>query len=118
MNELPDDWEKHPDVIREMRLAQRKAYCAGWRAAEIGHGTFTTSNLRLSHLSIKEYPITRKVPREIPWVGFGRVKVEDGAFLFARYGRNWWVRKHVVITPENVRALADLLDNPYETVEE
>jgi hypothetical protein len=67
----------------------------------------------------RRFPITRRVPRVVKVelaCGAYRVRVRDGAFELWTSGR--WTPQYKDVVPDTVRALADLLANPFEEVAE
>jgi hypothetical protein len=67
----------------------------------------------------RRYPITRRVPRVVKVVRDGvewEVMRGDDGFYARSHPSADWTLQSASCTPDNVRALVDLLDNPYEEV--
>jgi hypothetical protein len=106
----------------EVRQRERAAFVAGALCYGLGAGGTADGVRRSAELTAtRRYPITRRVPRVVKVVRDGvewEVKRGDDGFYARSHPSADWTLQSASCTPDNVRALMDLLANPFDEVTE
>jgi hypothetical protein len=106
----------------EVRQRERAAFVDGALCYGMGNGGSQREVERsATDTARRRYPITRRVPRVVKVVRDGvewEVKRCNDGFYARSHPSADWTLQSASCTPDNVRALVDLLDNPYEEVTE
>jgi hypothetical protein len=107
---------------REARAA-RAAFAAGVHWWHFGPPTRDdeTPGCAAHAEARRRYPLTRRVPRVVTVVRDGvewEVKRCNDGFYARSHPSADWTLQFASCTPDNVRALVDLLDNPFDEVTE
>jgi hypothetical protein len=106
-----NDTEKRFDV-HDLQRARREGFVAGAAWGD-SLGALTGD---AEEEARRQYPIRRKVPREVRLAGSSvRANVKTGRVCFVYAERAARVN---CLTPEHLAQLADLLANPYEEIQE
>lgn len=114
---------KLPETVEEFQERLRLAFVSGaeWRGRNWAHQSLDASTA-VAEEAKRRFPIVRKVHRVISatdsqgstWY----VRVEDGEFMAARHPSGPFMHQYDTLTPQNVRAFADILDRPCDEVVE
>jgi hypothetical protein len=107
---------------REVRERERAAFAAGvaWFYPVRFNSPPDLAD-RTEAEAVRRHPITRRVPRVVKVVRDGvawEVKRCNDGFYARSHPSADWTLQFASCTPDNVRALVDLLDNPFEEVTE
>jgi uncharacterized protein YbjT (DUF2867 family) len=100
---------------RDVRERERAAFCVGVEYAGLVPGKAAERE------AARRFPITRRVPRVVKVVRDGvewEVKRCNDGFYARSHPSADWTLQSASCTPDNVRALVDLLDNPFDEVTE
>jgi hypothetical protein len=112
--------EERTYTEREVRERERAAFVAGANWVK-EFRTYTPDLTEVNDEARSRFPITRRVPRVVKVVRDGvewEVKRGDDGFYARSHPSADWTLQSASCTPDNVRALVDLLDNPYDEVTE
>lgn len=106
---------KLPTTVEEFQRARREAFRAGVNHADNWHRNPDKDDPTAERLL---YPIRKKVPRKVRLPNFGG-SVErggdDGEIAFLPIGTRDYM---VYLRRDDVEAMLDLLERPYEEIEE
>ena len=114
---LPATWEEFQE---ERRKVASKAFHAGarWAAPHVKACGPRTVIAAADYVR-DAYPITRRVPRVADLSEKVTARVVDGRIAFQAFdGGHHYAAPIRFLTPEDVKAVADLLANPFEEVSE
>ena len=107
---------KLPTTVEEFQQARRDAYVQG-AIEQIRAPKGEVVGYEARQRAKRHYPIRRCVPRVIRLSDGTEVKVIGDIVWSRRPDYAQW-KKNAVAQPENIRALADLLANPFDEVDE